>query len=159
MVGGEDAKTRNGGRGETLKLTPPNSAVITPPSRAYNFLPLDHDRINVLRRNFYTMAKSKSKRKQQGGQDGGSVAKKVKTSAIVTLSPDAGEPKTIQSVGLDEDDLNIAIDTLNMLVENPSVIKLKACKDLKTAVYDFRQACTTGFNATGLFISLLVVPS
>jgi hypothetical protein len=96
----------------------------------------------------YTMAKSRSKRKQ-AAHEGGSVVKKAKTSAIVTPPPDAGEAKTIQSIGLDEDDLDIAIDALNTLASNPAVIKSKACKDLRTAVYDFRQACTTGFNAAG----------
>lgn len=75
--------------------------------------------------------------------------KRPKSAAIVTPPPDAGEPKTIQLIGLDNDDLDIAIDTLKTLAENPSVIKSKACKDLRTAVYDFRQACTTGFNAAG----------
>jgi len=97
------------------------------------------------------MAKSKSKRKQE------SLAidapfKKLKTVAIVTPPPekDASQPKTIQSIGLDNDDLDTAIDTLNTLAENPGVIKSKACKDLRTAVYEFRQACTTGFNASGI---------
>ena len=72
----------------------------------------------------------------------------MKTS-IVTPPPDGVEPRTIQSLGLHEDDLDIAIDTLNTLAENPSVIKSKACKDLRTAVYGFRQACTTGFNSSG----------
>jgi len=47
-----------------------------------------------------------------------------------------------------EEDLEITIDTLNVLAENPSIIKSKACKDLRTAVYRFRQACTTGFNSS-----------
>lgn len=111
-----------------------------------NFLPPPTDANRVSFTDF-TMAKSKSKRKQHGVQDGGP-AKKPKN-AIVTPPPDAGEPKTIKSLGLDEDDLDIAIDTLNTLAENPSVIKSKACKDLRTAVYEFRQACTTGFNAAG----------
>ncbi|KAL2059939.1 hypothetical protein VTL71DRAFT_10094 [Oculimacula yallundae] len=93
------------------------------------------------------MAKSKSKRKQQALPAEGP-SKKIKTSTI-TPPPEKGpfEPKTIQSVGLSEDDLELAIDTLTTLAENPSVIKSKACKDLRTAVYDFRNACTTGFNA------------
>lgn len=95
------------------------------------------------------MSKSKAKRKQQPQQDGGPT-KKAKTNAIVTPPPDGAEPKTLQSVGLHQDDLDIAIDTLNTLAENPSVIKSKACKDLRTAVYEFRLACTTGFNATGM---------
>jgi len=92
------------------------------------------------------MAKYKTKRPQTF-QNGGPT-KKTKT-AIVTPPPDGVEPRTIQSLGLDEDDLDIAIDTLNTLAENPSVIKSKACKDLRTAVYSFRQACTTGFNSSG----------
>jgi hypothetical protein len=94
------------------------------------------------------MSKSKSKRKQQAQHDGG-LAKKTKTNAIITPLPDGAEPRTLQSVGLHEDDLDIAIDTLNTLAENPSVIKSKACKDLRTAVYEFRQACTTGQNTSG----------
>lgn len=94
------------------------------------------------------MAKSKTKRKQHHLYDGGP-SKKLKTIAIVIPPLDAGEPKTIQSIGLDDNDLDIAIDTLKTLAENPSVIRSKACKDLRTAVYDFRQACTTGSNAAG----------
>lgn len=97
------------------------------------------------------MAKSKTKRRQQGLPID-PPSKKLKTSAIVTPPPDGdpSQPKTIQSIGLDDDDLDIAIDTLKTLAENPSVIKSKACKDLRTAVYEFRQACTTGFNASGM---------
>jgi hypothetical protein len=97
------------------------------------------------------MAKSKAKRKVQGHENDRMV-KKPKTSATITPPPDAGEPKTLRSVGLEEDDLDIAIDTLRTLAENPSVIKSKACKDLRTAVYEFRQVCTTGFNSSGGFI-------
>ena len=94
------------------------------------------------------MSKSKPKRKHQGSQQE-QPSKRIKTAAIVTPPPDAGEPRTIQSIGLDDDDLDLAIDTLKTLAENPSVIKSKSCKDLRTAVYDFRQACTTGVNAAG----------
>jgi hypothetical protein len=93
------------------------------------------------------MAKSKPKRKQQNGSSD-NPSKKIKITAVVTPPPEnASEPKTIQSIGLEADDLEIAIDTLNSLAQNPGVIKSKACKDLRTAVYEFRQACTTGFNA------------
>merc|ERR1712093_735502 len=94
------------------------------------------------------MAKSKNKRKQES-QSTVVAGKKIKTTSTITPPPekDLLEPKTIQSVGLTEDDLELAIDTLTTLAQNPSVIKSKACKDLRTAVYDFRQACTTGFNA------------
>lgn len=91
------------------------------------------------------MAKSKAKRRLQG-PDKDHISKKSKTSATITPPPDAAEPTTLRSVGLEEDDLDLTIDTLRTLAENPSVIKSKACKDLRTAVYEFRQACTTGFN-------------
>jgi hypothetical protein len=94
------------------------------------------------------MTKFKTKRKQKGFQEG-IPAKKFKTAAIVTPPPDARESKTIQSIGVDDDDLDLAINTLKTLAENPSVIKSKSCKDLRTAIYDFRQACTTGVNAAG----------
>ncbi|EKD14700.1 prolyl 4-hydroxylase [Drepanopeziza brunnea f. sp. 'multigermtubi' MB_m1] len=94
------------------------------------------------------MARSKNKRKQPPHSADVPSSKKTKTTTI-TPPPEQGsqEPKTIQSIGLTEEDLDLAIDTLTTLAENPSVIKSKACKDLRTAVYDFRQACTTGFNA------------
>jgi len=100
------------------------------------------------------MAKSKSKRKLQTSQQDGSL-KKIKT-FIVTPPPDGSilEPKTIQSLGLEAEDIELAVDTLKALAQNPGVIKSKACKDLRSAVYDFRQACTTGFNASGLLISV-----
>lgn len=97
------------------------------------------------------MAKSKGKRKPQA-QAEGPVKKQKITAATITPPPDNGahEPKTIQSLGLEPDDLDITIDTLNTLAQNSAVIKSKACKDLRTAVYEFRQACTTGMNASGL---------
>jgi hypothetical protein len=98
------------------------------------------------------MTKSKAKRKAQSLPNG-RITKKTKTSATITPPPDGTEPKTLRSVGLEEDDLEIAIDTLNTLAENPSVIKSKACRDLRTAVYNFRQACTTGSNAAGEILS------
>ena len=43
----------------------------------------------------------------------------------------------------------LTVDTLRTLAKHPGVIKSKACKELRTAVYDFRQACNTGVNAAG----------
>lgn len=45
------------------------------------------------------------------------------------------------------EDLEIAAETLEALSQHPSLIKSKACKDLRTAVYNFRQASTTGMIA------------
>lgn len=95
------------------------------------------------------MAKSKSKRKA-GAQTIEALSKKQKIATTITPPPEneALGLKTIESVGLVQDDLEIAIDTLNELTRNPAVIKSKACKDLRTAVYEFRNACTTGMNAS-----------
>lgn len=58
------------------------------------------------------------------------------------------EPKHLASAISDED-LEITIDTLETLAKYPSLIKSKACKDLRVAAYDFRTACTTGLNTAG----------
>lgn len=97
------------------------------------------------------MAKNKNKRKQPPSlQPDGPVkaARKSTAAAIITPPPDIHEPRTIQSVGLHSDDIEITIDALNTLAANPSVLKSKACKDLRTAVYQFQKACTTGFNSS-----------
>lgn len=104
------------------------------------------------------MSKSKQKRKQQSQQQQqqhGAV-KKIKTgpSSAAPVLPTVGaaaatfEPKFLSTV-VPEEDLEITVDTLRALVENPGLIKSKACKDLRTAVFEFRKACTTGFNAAG----------
>lgn len=96
------------------------------------------------------MAKSKAKRKQQASQAiSGTVAKKTKTepTPAITLTGSTFEPKLLQTVVPDED-LEITVDTLRALAENPGLIKSKACRDLRAAVFDFRQACTTGALAS-----------
>lgn len=93
------------------------------------------------------MAKSKAKRKQQASQAAdGTAAKKLKAAAhahapslSLTGSPTTYEPRLVQTVVPDED-LEIATDTLRALAANPSLIKSKACRDLRAAVFDFRQA-------------------
>lgn len=78
-------------------------------------------------------------------------AHEVVKADIVTPPPDnsaPNEPKSVLTV-VEDDDLEITIDTLQTLAKYPSLIKSKACKDVRTAVYDFRQACTTGVNAAG----------
>ena len=96
------------------------------------------------------MAKAKSKKRQQGIQNGGPT-KKVKQATIISPPPEeepSSEPQSLHSV-VPTEDFEIAIDTLNSLAEHPKLIKSKACRELRTAVYEFRQACTTGFNASG----------
>lgn len=60
----------------------------------------------------------------------------------------AFEPKSLASVISDEE-LEITVETLQTLAKYPSLTKAKMCKDLRAAVYDFRQSCTTGVNSAG----------
>lgn len=99
------------------------------------------------------MAKSKAKRKQQILPAEQS-SKKAKTSSIITPPPEnSSGPKTLHDLLIVEEDIEISVDTLNTLAQNPAVIKSKACKELRSAVFDFRNACTTGFNASGMLLS------
>lgn len=94
------------------------------------------------------MSKSKSrKRKQSFPTDLPNKAVKT-TATTITPPPDGApiEPKTLQSV-ISEEELEITVDTLATLAKYPSLLKTKACKDLRVAVYDFRQACNTGVNS------------
>lgn len=94
------------------------------------------------------MAKSKGKRKQQSLQLADGLAAKKSKTDHVTVTVTVNHPRSLSTV-VPEEDLDITVDTLRTLAENPSLIKSKACKDLRTAVFDFRKACTTGFNAAG----------
>lgn len=58
------------------------------------------------------------------------------------------EPASVHSV-ISPEEIEVAVDTLKTLAEHPLLIKSKACRDLRTAVFDFRQACTTGLNSAG----------
>ncbi|EMT69458.1 hypothetical protein FOC4_g10003181 [Fusarium odoratissimum] len=99
------------------------------------------------------MAKTKSKKRKQAqaqvqSENPRKVAKTTSPS-IPTPPPDGTtthfEPKNLHTV-VSEEELEITIDTLNSLAQYPGLIKSKLCKDLRVAVYDFRQACTTGVN-------------
>lgn len=92
------------------------------------------------------MAKTKSKKRKQIAQADAPI-KLAKTSATTTTPPPTDsdgdatslEPKSLQTVISDEE-LEIAVDTLKTLASYPNLIKSRACKDLRVAVYDFRQA-------------------
>jgi len=84
------------------------------------------------------MAKSKSTKRKRLEQ--GNVHNKLHNVSI--------EPRALQTV-VSEDQLEETIDMLNLLSGYPHIIKSKQCKELRAAVYDFRQACTTGVNVAG----------
>ncbi|KAK1982654.1 prolyl 4-hydroxylase [Colletotrichum cereale] len=98
------------------------------------------------------MTKSKAKKRKQTVQaELPRKAPKTATSATVT-PPDSSddnaaalEPKSLQTVISDEE-LDIAVETLNTLAKYPNLIKSKQCRDLRVAVYEFRQNCASGLN-------------
>ena len=104
------------------------------------------------------MAQSKAakrKRKAQAQAQVDHPSKAVKTGSSpagdAAAAAAAGfEPKSLQTV-ISDDELEITIDTLATLAKYPNLTKSKLCKDLRVAVYDFRQSCTTGVNAAGRF--------
>ncbi len=76
--------------------------------------------------------------------------KKTNTTGIPSPPHDTNalEPSNVHSI-ISSEEIEVAVETLQTLTEHPNLIKSKACKDLRTAVYDFRQACTTGLNSAG----------
>lgn len=103
------------------------------------------------------MAKSKAAKKRKQNAQEELPRKAPKTSATTVTPPDSDdntasnlEPKSLQTVISDEE-LDIAIDTLNTLAKYPNLIKSKQCRDLRVAVYDFRQNCASGVNNARLY--------
>jgi hypothetical protein len=78
------------------------------------------------------------------------VVKKPTTTGIPSPPHDTNplEPSNVHSI-ISSEEIEVAVETLQTLAEYPTLIKSKACKDLRTAVYGFRQACTTGLNSAG----------
>jgi hypothetical protein len=99
------------------------------------------------------MAKSKAAKRKRNAQ--ADIPQKIQKAAPVTLTPPPDgtslDPKHLNTVVSDEE-LDITIETLTTLAQYPNLTKSKACKDLRVAVYDFRQACTTGANAAGTYL-------
>ncbi|KAJ3497746.1 hypothetical protein NLG97_g1667 [Lecanicillium saksenae] len=86
---------------------------------------------------------SKRKRNAKAHQ----AQKLAKTEAAPpSVTDDGFEPKSLHTI-ISEEELDIATDTLQTLARYPNLTKSKLCKDLRVAVYDFRQSCTTGVNS------------
>ncbi|KAJ5375873.1 hypothetical protein N7517_007879 [Penicillium concentricum] len=92
------------------------------------------------------MAKSKAAKRKRNAQV--DLPQKL-PKAVPNLTPPPDgvnlESTHLNAVVSDEE-LDITIETLAALAQYPSLTKSKACKDLRVAIYDFRQACTTGVN-------------
>lgn len=100
------------------------------------------------------MSKSKAQKRKQSGQ--ADYPKKVaKITGVITPPPDSsngnGQATSLRTV-VSEEELEIAVETLSSLAQHPNLIKSKACKDLRVAVYDFRQACATGVNTARMLL-------
>ncbi|KAI0413210.1 prolyl 4-hydroxylase [Xylaria grammica] len=98
-----------------------------------------------------------TKRKRQRNAQSNLPNKKSAVSTTLPLSPSSDvpssspgatgqlDPKSLASV-VSEEEMEITVETLDSLAQHPSLIKSKACRNLRTAVYGFKQACTTGMN-------------
>ncbi|TGJ83400.1 hypothetical protein E0Z10_g5362 [Xylaria hypoxylon] len=98
-----------------------------------------------------------TKRKRQRNAHSNLPNKKSTANTTLPLSPspDASssslkatgqlDPKSLASV-VSEEEIEITVETLDSLAQHPALIKTKACRNLRTAVYGFKQACTTGMN-------------
>ncbi|EAT92035.1 hypothetical protein SNOG_00540 [Parastagonospora nodorum SN15] len=87
-----------------------------------------------------------AKRKRNNAQT--NAVKKPATNGIPSPPQETNplEPANVHSV-ISSEEIEVTVETLQTLAKHPVLIKSKACKDLRTAVYGFRQACTTGLNS------------
>ncbi|KAJ4319913.1 hypothetical protein N0V94_003685 [Neodidymelliopsis sp. IMI 364377] len=77
------------------------------------------------------------------------VVKKQATTGLPSPPQEMGTTLGAPSIHavISPEEMEIAVETLQSLTEHPALIKSKACKDLRAAVYNFRQASTTGMIA------------
>ena len=96
------------------------------------------------------MSKSKAQKRKRAAAAQSDPSRKQAKTAAPPSPPDSDTPLEAKSLATvtSEEELSITIETLAELARHPGLIKTKQCKDLRTAVYDFRQACTTGANAS-----------
>ncbi|KAK8058491.1 hypothetical protein PG994_008939 [Apiospora phragmitis] len=99
------------------------------------------------------MSKSKKAAKRKRDEKAESAVTKRKRDNPLTplsLSPASDGTEQTASASLttvvSEEELELTVDTLRTLAEYPAIIKSKGCRDLRAAVYDFRQSCNTGTN-------------
>jgi hypothetical protein len=100
------------------------------------------------------MAKSKAqKRKAAASSAANPPSKHQKTSNQTSAAPpspplsDDNLPITNLHSVISQEEVEVTIDTLTTLAEHPALLKTKAAKDLRVAVYNFRQASTTGSSS------------
>ncbi|GAP86851.1 putative prolyl 4-hydroxylase [Rosellinia necatrix] len=98
-----------------------------------------------------------TKRKRQRNAQSNLPSKKSAVNATaLLLSPSPDAPSSLGATGqldskslatvVSEEEIEITVETLDSLAQHPTLIKSKACRGLRTAVYGFKQACTTGMN-------------
>ena len=96
------------------------------------------------------MGKSKAAKRKRNAQV--DLPQKLPKAVPDLTPPPDGVPleSTHLNAVVSDEELDITIETLTALAQYPSLTKSKACKDLRVAVYDFRQTCTTGVNTAGM---------
>ncbi|KAJ5933302.1 hypothetical protein N7516_007791 [Penicillium verrucosum] len=92
------------------------------------------------------MGKSKAAKRKRNAQV--DLPQKLPKAVPDLTPPPDGVPheSTHLNAVVSDEELDITIETLTALAQYPSLTKSKACKDLRVAIYDFRQTCTTGLN-------------
>jgi len=108
------------------------------------------------------MVGPKSNKRKLAAQNNGRSNKVAKAVTNSLPSPpsstETNEPKNFNTV-ISEEELEVTVDTLLTLAEHPNIIKSKPCKNLRAAVFDFRQACTTGVNTAGEYYHHILLQS
>lgn len=92
------------------------------------------------------MGGNKAKKRKLNASNHDANSKAPKTLPSPPHSDTHLELKNLSTIISDEE-LEIAVETLQTLTEHPGLIKSKQCKGLRAAVFDFREACTTGANS------------
>jgi hypothetical protein len=90
------------------------------------------------------MAKSKFAKRKHTAQ--AEQSQKLQKLAPPLDAASRSEPKSLQTL-VSEEELETTIETLNVLAGYLGVLKSRACRELRGAVFGFRQACTTGVNS------------
>lgn len=89
------------------------------------------------------MSKSKAAKRRNNVSVAGQ-NKKAKVSGPPTPPLEDVQPVTTISEIVSEEELDITVETLQTLSQHPALLKSKACRDVRVAVYDFKQVCTVG---------------
>jgi len=92
------------------------------------------------------MSKSKAAKRRNNAANE-TQNKKIKVTGPPTPPLEDGHPLSISEL-VSQEELEITVETLQTLARNPTMLKSKACRDVRVAVYDVKNACTVGALAS-----------